>query len=149
MSDINPKGIEIEIGGEKRHLLFTYNVIAEIQDDYETGMFKAVNQILPGKDFENLPGEYNGSVLIDILYKLLADEVERERFLSENYTLRSYTKQQVGWMLNLSNASDYVKAIYDSIRESMPKVEGNQESDTESPNVKRGSRKKSTSPEPS
>ena len=148
MSDLNPKGIEIEIGGEKRRLLFTYNVIAEIQDDYETGLFQAVNQIIPPENSGALPGEYQAGPLTDIVHKLLCDETERERFLNGNTGLRSYTKQQVGWMITLSNSSQIVKALFDSIRESMPKIEKD-EAEEKSPNVKRGSRKKSTSPEQS
>lgn len=32
MSDLRPKGVEIELGGQKRNLLFTINAIDEIQE---------------------------------------------------------------------------------------------------------------------
>ena len=143
MSDINPRGVEVTFGTETRHFLFDYAVIAEIQDAYDSDVVSVFKQMFLDPHSE---GEYKARVLIDIVHKLLLDEVDREKYLHGRDDLKTYTKRQVGWLLNRGNADDIVKAIIDAWQESLPKTD---EGDDD-PNVTRGTgTEDSTSPEQS
>lgn len=50
MSDLRPEGITVELGGEKRRLLFTINVIDEIQSRMDEGIFDAMDHIAAAAD---------------------------------------------------------------------------------------------------
>lgn len=45
MSDLRPKGVEIDFGGQKRELLFTINAIDEIQSELNLPLFDAIQII--------------------------------------------------------------------------------------------------------
>lgn len=45
MSDLRPNGIKVEIGGQERNLLFTINVIDEIQASCNMPLFDAIGII--------------------------------------------------------------------------------------------------------
>lgn len=50
MSDLRPEGIPVELGGEKHRLLFTINVIDEIQSRLNKGIFDAMDHIAAAAD---------------------------------------------------------------------------------------------------
>lgn len=50
MSDLRPEGITIELGGGERRLLFTINVIDEIQSRLNKGIFDAMDHIAAAAD---------------------------------------------------------------------------------------------------
>lgn len=45
MSDLRPEGIKVELGGKEYRLLFTINVIDEIQSRLNEGIFDAMDHI--------------------------------------------------------------------------------------------------------
>ena len=45
MSDLNPRGVEVVIGGEERKLLFTINAIDEIQDRLNMPFLDTIGRI--------------------------------------------------------------------------------------------------------
>lgn len=45
MSDLRPQGVEIELGGQKRNLLFTLNVIDDIQERCNMPLIDAVRKV--------------------------------------------------------------------------------------------------------
>ena len=135
MSTVNPKGVALAFGTEERHLLFDYAVIAEIQEAYDSDVVSVIRQMFLDKAS---PGEYRAKILVDLVHKLLVDEAERERYLN-GIELKSYTKKQVGWMLNRGNADDAVKAIIDAWQVSIPAAEDDGEDDgDDDPNSQRG-----------
>ena len=135
MSTLNPKGVALAFGMEERHLLFDYAVIAEIQEAYDSDVVSVIRQMFLDKAS---PGEYRAKILVDLVHKLLVDEAERERYLN-GIELKSYTKKQVGWMLNRGNADDAVKAIIDAWQVSIPAAEDDGEDDgDDDPNSQRG-----------
>ncbi len=50
MSDLRPEGIQVELGGEERRLLFTVNVIDEIQSRMDEGIFDVMDHIAAAAD---------------------------------------------------------------------------------------------------
>ena len=45
MSDLNPRGVKVQIGGEEHELLFTINVIDEIQSVTGLPLFDAMDRV--------------------------------------------------------------------------------------------------------
>ena len=133
MSDIMPRGIPVVFGTEERRLLFDYAVIAEIQDSYDTDVLSVLKELFMDK---RSPGEYKARILIDLVHKLLLDETEREKYLYGR-ELKTYTKRQVGWMIDQGNADTLVEAILKAWTTSMPKAD---DGDAD-PNGERGTKK--------
>lgn len=50
MSDLRPKGVEVEIGGQKRNLLFTVNAIDEIQERCNAPLIDAMQYVAKAAD---------------------------------------------------------------------------------------------------
>ncbi len=50
MSDLRPHGVEIELGGQKRNLLFTINAIDEIQAKCNLPLMDAVKYVAQAAD---------------------------------------------------------------------------------------------------
>lgn len=50
MSDLRPKGVMAKIGGQERNLLFTINVIDEIQERCNMPLFDAVKYVAAAAD---------------------------------------------------------------------------------------------------
>ena len=133
MSDLVPRGVPVQFGMEERHFLFDYAVIAEIQDSYDLDVLSVLRQLFMDK---RSPGEYKARVLIDLVHKLLLDETEREKFFHDR-DLKTYTKRQVGWMIDQLNADTIVEAILTAWTASIPKPE-----EEESPNAERGTKRR-------
>ena len=147
MSNIKPRGIPVQFGGEERHFLFDYAVIAEIQEAYNSDVLSAIRQLWMERQS---PGEYKAKVMIDLVHKLLLDETEREKALN-GVELKTYTKRQVGWYIDQQNADDILKAMLQAWSVSIPEPDEDTEPEPEEeprPNGKRGTKKnsKSTSP---
>ena len=132
MSTLTPRGIPVEFGTEERHFLFDYAVIAEIQESYETDVLSVLKDLFMDR---RSPGEYKAKILIDLVHKLLLDETEREKYL-HGRELKTYTKRQVGWMIDQINADALVEAILKAWTTSIPKAD---DEDTD-PNGERGTK---------
>lgn len=124
MSDLNPKGVEFELGGIKRHFLFTFNVIDEIQEEYGTGVLDVIQKMCMTED--TIP------VLKYLVKTLINDEVEREKFFNKNCDLTPVTDKEVGWLLTNENMLEASKAVMRAYGLSVP--EDTDEDGGEDPN---------------
>lgn len=113
MSDLNPKGLEFVIGGAKRHLLFTLNVIDSIQDHYDLPVYDALKMLAEPRK--------QAKALKYFLTVLLNDEWEREKAKGNKTLLKELTQKEVGWMLDTSNLAPAVSAVIQAYSGSLPK----------------------------
>jgi 50S ribosomal subunit-associated GTPase HflX len=95
MSDLRPKGIEIELGGQKRELLFTINKIDEIQSETNKALYDAVSIFVEAAD-----GNTSHEILEEykkILSIMLSNEETKvtEEEIGEMVTFPIY--RQVAW----------------------------------------------------
>ena len=88
-NDFNPLGVPIEIGGEERRFLFTFNLIADLQKDYEAPVYETLNSMI--YDGAN---EFNAAVVVDVVYRLLEDEIEYRKFIGDTTKLKKYSRRQ-------------------------------------------------------
>ena len=95
MSTLVPKGIEIEIEGKARHILFDYNVIAEIQEKYSSSVIAVIRSCLHvGTD-----AELNASVFLGLLQILLQGEKDRDVFFNKKSSLKTYSVRDLGYLI--------------------------------------------------
>lgn len=111
MSDLRPKGAQVEIGGVNRHFLFTLNAIDTIQS--EKGMpVSNVMELL--QDEAEVPGtvRYLATVLIN-------DEIERENARTKG-SQATLTEKEVGWLIEISEIGKVADAIMIAYGISLP-----------------------------
>lgn len=111
MSDLRPKGAQVEIGGVNRHFLFTLNAIDTIQS--EKGMpVSNVMELL--QDEAEVPGtvRYLATVLIN-------DEIERENARTKG-SQSTLTEKEVGWLIEISEIGKVADAIMIAYGISLP-----------------------------
>ncbi len=128
MSDLKPRGEAITLDGVERHIMFTLNVIDDIQEHYkkldEDGDNIGMNllQVLQAMTDGDNPD--NNKILCFVMTTLLNDEAERTGDFD------TVTERQVGGMIGLDNYGDVLNAILRAYGVSMPDAE-----EDESPNV--------------
>lgn len=115
MRDLRPKGVSVELAGVERKLLFTLNAIDAVQSRFNMPVLDAL-----GKMFE--PNEQNKAVR-DILYLLLEDETEREKYFNPENAPAPVTDQEVGWMVNTLNRDEISMKIIQAYGLSIPEAE--------------------------
>jgi len=116
MSSLNPKGVEIELNGEKRHLLFDYNIIAEIQEKYDSSVIGVIrNCFKVGEEIE-----LNASLFIGLLRILLEGERDRAAFFGETKELKAYTVRDLGYLVTRANDKVFTDAIMEAWGLSLP-----------------------------
>ena len=115
MSDLRPRGIPILVNGEERHLLFTLNIIDEIQDRYE----KTLSEVLDDVTNEDV----SGHMLRDVLVMLLNDEVAREKYRDPESAMKEITEQEAGWLIGLDNRFALVASVLKAYGVSLPEPE--------------------------
>ena len=94
MSAIKDGRLPVELGGKERHLLFSLNVIDEVQDRF--GGFDHLDVVLTGKDsIKNLRW------LLTLLLNEGADDGDEE-----------LTEKQVGKMIHTGNFAEVRTAIF-------------------------------------
>lgn len=123
MSDMNPKGELLVIGGEKRHLLLNINTIAEIQDHYDMTLDEAVGMLTDKREAVK--------ALRTVVTILLNDEADRKK--REGCELKHYTEQEVGWLITQENVSEVLLTVLRAYGLSLPEPD-----EFESPNVTSG-----------
>lgn len=117
MSSLNPKGIPVEINGETRHLLFDYNIIAEIQEQYDSSVIGVIrNMFRMGNDLE-----INASLFIGVLRILLEGERDRNAFFGVKDDLRGYTLRELGYVVTKDTSQGIVDKIMEAWGISLPK----------------------------
>ena len=134
MSKLKPHGVKIQFNGEERELLFTLNVVDELQSRTDKSLPELLREMLDNEQAGNI------STIKTVLSVLIQDETERAEFLTGDKK-KSYTEKQVGWVLTLENHVYYMEKILEAYGISMPKDEDleeiEDEIEDEDPNVKR------------
>lgn len=110
MSDLRPTGVPVEIEGVERHLLFTLNVIDDIQEHFNMGLAQVINRLADE--------ELHTETLRYVLRALLNDEAERS-----GGELKQYTDKEIGWIITLDNQIEIVILILKAYGISLPEAE--------------------------
>nr|DAV83583.1 MAG TPA: tail tube protein [Caudoviricetes sp.] len=127
MSDLRPKGVTITIDGTERNLLFTLNVIDEIQDHYDMAMTEVWDKLTDKREAEK--------TIRYLLCTLLNDEAEREK--RNGRELKNYTEKEVGWIISVDDVDEILSALLKAYGVSLPEPD-----EDEHPNQKSGQMKK-------
>lgn len=112
MSDLNPKGASIVLGGVERKLLFTLNVMDEIQSHYDKTVFEALKLLIDPMQ--------QTKVVKFLLMTLLNDEAEREKARNKDTDLKVLSEKEVGWLVSYDNLAEVVSAMLKAYGMSMP-----------------------------
>lgn len=127
MSDLRPKGTPVVINGEERNLLFTLNVIDEIQDHYDAPMTEVWDRLTDKRESEK--------TIRYLVCTLLNDEAAREQ--RNGKELKSYTEEEVGWAITVENVNEIMMALLDAYGLSLPEPD-----EDDSPKAESGRTKK-------
>lgn len=114
MSDLQPRGVAIEIGGVERHLLFTIAAIDELQAKYDKPL-TSVMALLQDDDKVI-------DVTFDIMYILINDEIKRNNFFHHRDDA-TVTEQELRWLMDYTSINAYLGAIFKAYGISLPEVE--------------------------
>lgn len=101
MSDLRPIGVPVIIDGVERRMLFTLNVIDEVQEHYNKPLAEIINELL-GKADALKTMRY-------LTYALLDDEAQRKATSGES--LKQYSEKEIGWLITLENQEEILLAI--------------------------------------
>lgn len=121
MGSMNPRGIAVEFEGEVRHLLFTLNVIDEIQTEYDKTIHEVIQDLTEGDVYD---GQLRRLVTI-----LLNDEARRSAKHDER--IEKVTESDVGDMIGLDNYNEVLVSLLKAYGISLPEPE-----EDEDPNPK-------------
>lgn len=112
MSELRPRGEEVIIEGVKRYFLFTLNVVDEIQSRYDMALSDVLDKLTDKREAV--------SVMRFIVYELLRDEVLRKRHFENDQSLKSYSEEEVGWLLDENNQETFLIAVLKAYGVSLP-----------------------------
>ncbi len=115
MSDLKPRGIPVELDGVERHLLFTLNIIDEIQDRYEKNIHEVICSLGEERD-EN-------HVLRELVTILLNDEAKRSERLYGEKKFEKVTEKDVGEMIGLDNYWEVTAKVMQAYGISIPEAD--------------------------
>lgn len=121
MGSMNPRGIAVEFEGEVRHLLFTLNVIDEIQTEYDKTIHEVIQDLTEG---DVCDGQLRRLVTI-----LLNDEARRSAKKDEK--IEKVTESDVGDMIGLDNYNEVLVSLLKAYGISLPEPE-----EDDDPNLK-------------
>lgn len=124
MSDLRPRGVEVELGGQKRRLLFTINAIDEIQEKCNLPLYDAVKYAAQAAD--GMMDHETIAVMKIIVTVLMNDENDG-----------SMTEEEAGRLLDLGNYTKVAWAILGAYGISMPEPDEDSEEE-EDPKAKTG-----------
>jgi len=108
MSDLNPKGVPVVLDGEEQRLLFTLNVVDEVQDHYGCSLEEVIDRLTDKKE--------SAKTLRYLMMVLLNDEEER----SQKEGQKPYTEKEVGWIITQDNAIEVTIAVLKAYGLSLP-----------------------------
>lgn len=108
MSDLRPKGVPVILDGEERYLLFTLNVVDEVQDHYDCALEEVIDKLTDKKQ--------STKTLRYLTMVLLNDEMER--FGKEGK--KTYTEKEVGWLITQDNVLEVTVAVLKAYGLSLP-----------------------------
>lgn len=127
MSDLRPKGTPVMINGEERNLLFTLNVIDEIQDHYDAPMTEVWDRLTDKRKSDK--------TIRYLVCTLLNDEAAREKRNGKD--LKSYTEEEVGWAITVENVNEIMMALLSAYGMSLPEPDEDDDPKAESGQMKR------------
>lgn len=135
MRILKPVGVEIELDDKPRKLLFTVDIIDEVQNHYDMYVVDVLNSIFSSESKENMRDAYNKVSFIFTL--LLNGDVKRHNKDNPGDIWNEITEEWIRseWLTN-SNVAIFGGLILKAFNESLPK------SDDEDPNQKSGQVKK-------
>ena len=107
MSDLRPRGVEIELGGKKRNLLLTVNVIDDIQESCNMPLIDAVMVVAGAAD-----GKTDRDTLV-ILRKVMAAFLNRE-------DTEEITEEEIGDLIHIGNYRQAAAAVLQAYGISVP-----------------------------
>lgn len=121
MGDMIPKGAILVFNGEERHLFWDFGVIEKVQELYgEHPYFAIIKMLWEGKTEDGtLLQHYQAKPLLDLAEILLNNEIAREKYFDGKSSLKKYTREELGMLIDRSNAHLVVAAIIASWRDSI------------------------------
>lgn len=125
MSDLRPRGIEIELGGQKHRLLLTLNAIDQIQEKCNLPLYEAIKyaaQAADGKMDHDTIQNFRAIVAV-----LLNDEDDG-----------NLTENEVGKLLDIDNFRPVAWKVLEAYGLSMPETDEDADDEDEDPNVETG-----------
>lgn len=125
MSDLNPIGVPITLGGVERHFLFTLNVIDEVESHYGMPVIDALDKLWDKKELYGAL-RYFTTVLVN-------DEVEYMRHKDPDSALKPITEKEAGWLITVDNIPEVTAAILAAYRLSAPEPD-----EDDDPNLRSG-----------
>lgn len=128
MSDLRPNGIKVEIGGQERNLLFTINVIDEIQASCNMPLFDAMGIIAGAAG-----GQMDHETLVVYRHMLTA--------LLNRENQGNLTEKEVGEMVDLQSYIPMAVAMLQAYGISMPERDEDEleeEQEGQDPNLETG-----------
>jgi hypothetical protein len=128
MSDIQTKGARLIFNGEERNLYWDYAVIDAVQDQYGAHPIAALESMF---GVSNVSGtevkHYTAKSVLFLLETLLNTEVERKKYFEGKCDLKTYTRKQLGFLVDKYNDEQIVQTIIASWNESNPRVDEDDE----------------------
>lgn len=125
MSDLRPRGIEIELGGQMHRLLLTLNAIDQIQEKCNLPLYEAIKyaaQAADGKMDHDTIQNFRAIVAV-----LLNDEDDG-----------NLTENEVGKLLDIDNFRPVAWKVLEAYGLSMPEPDEDADDEEEDPKVETG-----------
>ncbi len=115
MSGLNPKGIPVKISGEEHALLFTLNAVDDIQDRMDMPIDDVIDCLSDSRKA--------WKACKTILSSLLNDEAERKKYYNKQLEAKSYTEEEIGWMITEGDKYEILAAILKAYGAAVPEDE--------------------------
>ena len=125
MSDLRPRGVEIELGGQKHRLLLTLNAIDQIQEKCNLPLYEAIKYVAQAAD-----GKMDHDTIQNfraIVAVLLNDEDDG-----------NLTENEVGKLLDIDNFRPVAWKVLEAYGLSMPEPDEDADDEEEDPKVETG-----------
>lgn len=113
MSDLRPVGVPVIIEGVERHMLFTLNVIDEVQEHYDKPLAEIINELMEKASAVK--------TMRYLTYALLEDEVQRKEAAGES--LKHYSEKEIGWLITRENQEEILLVILKAYGLALPENE--------------------------
>ena len=123
MSDLRPQGVEIELGGQKRNLLFTLNVIDDIQERCNMPLIDTMKSVVDVID-NNATNHEAITVFKGVVAALLNRDKKEEKLEAE----------EVGELIHLENYKDVAWKVLEAYGVSIPDPDEDDEDEDEEEN---------------
>ena len=129
MSDLQPMGAVLQFNGEERRLFWDFGVIEKVQELYGEHPYFAITKMLwEGKAEDGtLLQHYQAKPLLDLAEILLNNEIAREKYFDGKSSLKKYTREELGMLIDRNNAHLVVAAIIASWRDSIGPAQDDEE----------------------